>query len=92
MLRRNRQMSMYLNHYQLKLMSFEIGPDPKFLWLGSKHSEAFAILRYELGYFAQGGIERRKGMERRQKDERRGQYVQISRWSSVCANPKSAIK
>ena len=37
---------MYLNHYQLKLMPFEIGPDPKFLWLGSKHKEAFAILRY----------------------------------------------
>ena len=46
MLRRNRQVSMYLNHYQLKLMPFEIGPDPKFLWLGSKHKEAFAMLRY----------------------------------------------
>ena len=46
MLRRNRQVSMYLDHYQLKLMPFEIGPDPKFLWLGSKHVEAFAILRY----------------------------------------------
>jgi len=46
MLRRNRQVSMYLNHYQLKLMPFEIGPDPKFLWLGSKHKEAFAILQY----------------------------------------------
>ena len=47
---------------------------------------------YELGYFAQGGIERRKGMERRQKDERRNQYVRISQWSSVCANPKSAVE
>jgi general secretion pathway protein A len=37
---------MYLNHYQLKLMPFEIGPDPKFLWLGSKHKEAFAMLQY----------------------------------------------
>jgi type II secretory pathway predicted ATPase ExeA len=37
---------MYLDHYQLKLMPFEIGPDPKFLWLGSKHFEAHAILRY----------------------------------------------
>jgi type II secretory pathway predicted ATPase ExeA/predicted nucleic acid-binding Zn-ribbon protein len=37
---------MYLNHYQLQRMPFEIGPDPKFLWLGSKHKEAFAILRY----------------------------------------------
>jgi general secretion pathway protein A len=46
MLRRNRQVPMYLNHYQLKLMPFEIGPDPKFLWLGSKHKEAFAMLQY----------------------------------------------
>ncbi len=37
---------MYLNHYQLKLMPFEIGPDPKFMWLGSNHEEAFAILQY----------------------------------------------
>jgi len=37
---------MYLNHYKLKLMPFEIGPDPKFLWLGSKHKEVFAALRY----------------------------------------------
>ena len=47
---------------------------------------------YELGFFAQGGIERRKGMEARQKDERRNQYVQISRWSSVCANLMSAVE
>ena len=47
---------------------------------------------YELGYFAQGGIERRKGMERRQKDERRDQYIRTSQWSSICANPKSAVK
>jgi type II secretory pathway predicted ATPase ExeA/phage shock protein A len=37
---------MYLNHYQLKLMPFEIGPDPRFLWLGEKHEEAFAVLQY----------------------------------------------
>ncbi|MGE5258839.1 MAG: AAA family ATPase [Hyphomicrobiales bacterium] len=37
---------MYLDHYQLKLMPFEIGPDPQFLWLGEKHKEAFAILQY----------------------------------------------
>ena len=47
---------------------------------------------YELGYFAQGGIERRKVMERRQKDERRDQYVQTSQWSSVFANPKLAVE
>jgi predicted Zn finger-like uncharacterized protein len=43
---------------------------------------------YELGYFAQGNIEKRKSIERRQKDERRNQYVRISQWSSVLANPK----
>lgn len=37
---------MYLNHYQLKRMPFEIGPDPRFLWLGEKHEEAFAVLQY----------------------------------------------
>jgi len=37
---------MYLKHYQLKLNPFEIGPDPKFLWLGEKHKEAFAVLKY----------------------------------------------
>jgi type II secretory pathway predicted ATPase ExeA/tetratricopeptide (TPR) repeat protein len=37
---------MYLNHYQLKLMPFEFGPDPKFLWLGSKHKKVFTTLRY----------------------------------------------
>jgi type II secretory pathway predicted ATPase ExeA len=37
---------MYLAHYQLKLKPFEIGPDPQFLWLGEKHQEAFAVLKY----------------------------------------------
>jgi hypothetical protein len=83
---------MYLNHYQLKLMSFEIGPDPKFLWLGSKHSEAFAILRYELGYFAKGGIQRRKGIERRLKNERRDQCGRTNKWSSICETSKSAVE
>ena len=47
---------------------------------------------YEFGYFAQGSIEKRKSIERRQKDERRDQYVRISQWSSVCANPKSTLE
>ncbi|HSV93264.1 MAG TPA: AAA family ATPase, partial [Desulfobacterales bacterium] len=37
---------MYLSHYHLELSPFEIGPDPRFLWLGEKHNEAFAVLRY----------------------------------------------
>ena len=44
--RRSRQVPMYLDHYQLKLMPFEIRPDPQFLWLGEKHEEAFSILKY----------------------------------------------
>jgi general secretion pathway protein A len=37
---------MYLGFYQLKLKPFQISCDPKFLWLGEKHSEALATLRY----------------------------------------------
>ena len=37
---------MYLEHYQLKLKPFQITADPKFLWLGEKHKEALATLRY----------------------------------------------
>jgi len=37
---------MYLNYYNLGLKPFEISPDPKFLWLGEKHKEALAVLKY----------------------------------------------
>jgi general secretion pathway protein A len=37
---------MYLSHYDLSKMPFQTSPDPKFLWLGEKHKEAFSILRY----------------------------------------------
>ena len=37
---------MYLDHYNLKLKPFEMSPDPRFLWLGEKHSEALATLKY----------------------------------------------
>ena len=37
---------MYLKHYNLTLKPFEISPDPKFLWLGEKHNEALAALKY----------------------------------------------
>jgi type II secretory pathway predicted ATPase ExeA len=30
----------------LALMPFRISPDPKFLWLGSKHKKAYALLRH----------------------------------------------
>jgi len=37
---------MYLEHYGLKAKPFQISADPRFLWLGSKHKEALAILKY----------------------------------------------
>jgi len=37
---------MYLSHYGLKRKPFEISPDPDFLWLGEKHRESLAILKY----------------------------------------------
>jgi general secretion pathway protein A len=37
---------MYLSHFGLKRKPFEISPDPDFLWLGEKHREGLAILKY----------------------------------------------
>jgi type II secretory pathway predicted ATPase ExeA/Tfp pilus assembly protein PilF len=37
---------MYLSYYNLVEKPFEINTDPKFLWLGEKHKEALATLKY----------------------------------------------
>jgi general secretion pathway protein A len=37
---------MYLSFYQLKHKPFQISTDPNFLWLGEKHGEALATLKY----------------------------------------------
>ncbi len=37
---------MYLKFFNLKAKPFEISPDPKFLWLGEKHKEGLASLKY----------------------------------------------
>ncbi len=37
---------MYLSFYQLAQKPFQITTDPKFLWLGEKHTEALATLKY----------------------------------------------
>jgi len=37
---------MYLRHYKLQHMPFQISPDPRFLWLGEKHKEALGVLKY----------------------------------------------
>lgn len=37
---------MYLAHFALRHKPFQISTDPRFLWLGEKHKEAFATLKY----------------------------------------------
>jgi len=39
---------------------------------------------YTVGYFLEGGMERRSGKERRWMEERRKGWVRASLWSSVC--------
>ena len=37
---------MYLSFYNLTAKPFQTNTDPKFLWLGAKHKEALATLKY----------------------------------------------
>ncbi len=37
---------MYLSYYGLHKKPFQVSTDPSFLWLGEKHKEALAILKY----------------------------------------------
>jgi general secretion pathway protein A len=37
---------MYRDFYNLRLKPFQISTDPRFLWLGDKHQEALAVLKY----------------------------------------------
>jgi general secretion pathway protein A len=39
---------MYLSHYNLASKPFQMSTDPGFLWLGEKHKEALATLRYSI--------------------------------------------
>ncbi|MEE4165595.1 MAG: AAA family ATPase, partial [Desulfocapsaceae bacterium] len=39
---------MYTDFYQLKQKPFQISSDPSFIWLGEKHKEALATLRYSV--------------------------------------------
>ena len=39
---------MYTDFYQLKEKPFQISSDPSFIWLGEKHKEALATLRYSI--------------------------------------------
>ena len=40
---------------------------------------------YNLDYSSKGGVERRKGKERRSKDEPRKAWIRVSDWVSVFA-------
>ena len=37
---------MYLSYYNLTDKPFSISTDPKYLWLGEKHKEAYSVLKY----------------------------------------------
>jgi type II secretory pathway predicted ATPase ExeA len=41
---------MYLDHFNLREKPFKISTDPRFLWLGGKHKEALARVRYGILY------------------------------------------
>jgi len=45
---------MYRSHYNLRERPFEISTDTKFLWMGEKHKEALAMLKY--GVLARKGF------------------------------------
>ena len=44
---------------------------------------------YDSDYWESGGIERRSIKDRRQYKERRSSCVNVSKWSSVCAEDKA---
>jgi hypothetical protein len=46
---------------------------------------------YDLDYFEQENVERRKIAERRHGNDRRAQCVKVSQWSSVCPDTKPPI-
>lgn len=39
---------------------------------------------HNLDYFEEGGLERRVHLERRKLDERRSDWIRVSKWRSVC--------
>ncbi len=46
---------------------------------------------YDIVYWESGGLERRSAKDRRQQKERRGNCVNISKWSSVCPKSKADL-
>ncbi|MFZ1201393.1 MAG: AAA family ATPase, partial [Desulfobacterales bacterium] len=39
---------MYLDHFNLTDKPFDLSPGPRFFWLGEKHTEALAALKYAI--------------------------------------------
>ncbi len=39
---------MYLDHFNLTAKPFDLSPGPRFFWLGEKHTEALAALKYAI--------------------------------------------
>ncbi len=44
---------------------------------------------YDSAYWESEGIERRGLKDRRQPEERRGNCIKVSKWSSICIDPKA---
>jgi len=66
---------MYQTYYNLNAMPFQITTDPRFLWLGEKHSEALATLKY--------GIQENKGFLLLTGDVGTGKTALINRLESM---------
>ena len=43
---------------------------------------------YDSDYFENDGLERRSGLDRRQREERRDSCLRVSKWSSVCPDDR----
>ena len=37
---------MYLAHYSLKELPFQMNMDPKFIWFGERHKDILTVLKY----------------------------------------------
>jgi len=48
-----------------------------------RRSETDRRVAYKLGYFTEGGAERRRYQDRRAQEERRSDWIRVSEWSSV---------
>ena len=47
---------------------------------------------YAMGYFARGGVERRKERDRRSLWERRSGWIRVSEWCSMYAGKRKGVR